>query len=237
MIPFQDENEFKRLLEGLANDIVDAHIHYGLYKDLRSALKEFPLVVAQSNNFWSRTLKSHLGISLQMLTKAYDQQSNALHLQSFLQTIKSNIDLFTEANFRERKKDNPHLDSLTNNYKVPDLATLDEDLSLCSKDDPLVNTLIIHRGNAIAHRNAKNTAKGKSISETYPLTWEDFETLLARALEILNKYSLLFEASSYSTKPIGANDFRYIFECVNAAVEQSRMQTEHLLALSQRDMD
>ena len=229
MIPFNNENEFKRLLEGLANDIVDAHIHYGLYKDLRSALIEFPLLVAQSNTFWTTTLKSHLNTSLYMLTKAYDQQTNALHLFSFLQTVKSNTALFTEASFRERKKDNPHVDSLANESRFQDLATLEIDLSLCSKDDALVNTLIVHRGNAIAHRNAKNTAKGKSISETHPLTWEDFEVLLARALEILNKYSRLFEASTYSTRPIGANDFRYIFECVNSAVEQSRLRTANLL--------
>ena len=225
MIPFRDENEFKRLLEGLANDIVDAHIHYGLYKDLRSALKEFPFVVAQSNTFWTTTLKSHLNTSLYMLTKAYDQQTNALHLLSFLQTIKSNTALFAEASFRERKKDNPYVDSLANESRFPDLVTLEIDLSLCSKDDALVNTLIIHRGNAIAHRNAKNTAKGRSVSEIHPLTWEDFEVLLARALEILNKYSRLFEASTYSTRPIGANDFRYIFECVNSAVEESRLRT------------
>ena len=229
MIPIQDENEFKRLLEGLANDIVDANIHYWLYKDLQSALIQFPLVVAQSNTFWTTTLKSHLNTSLYMLTKAYDQQTNALHLFSFLQTIKTNSILFTETNFRERKKDNPHVDSLANESRIPDLTTLETDLSLCSKDNPLVNTLIVHRGNAIAHRNAKNTAKGRSISETHPLTWEDFELLLNRAIEILNKYSSLFEASTYSTRPIGANDFRYIFECVNSEVEESRVSTANQL--------
>lgn len=229
MIPFRDEAEFKRLLEGLANDIVDAHIHYRLYKDLKSALIEFPLVVAQSNTFWTTTLKSHLSTSLYMLTKAYDQQNKALHLYSFLQTIKTNSTLFTEANFRERKKNNPYLDSLASEIRIPDLASLEKDISLCSSDDPLVKTLTVHRGNSIAHRNAKNTASGISISETHPLSWEDFELLLARAIEVINKYSNLFEASTYSTKAIGANDFRYIFECVSSAVEQSRQRTLDLI--------
>lgn len=229
MIPFSNENEFKRLLEGLANDILDAHVHYKLYKDLLSTIKEFPLVVAQSNTFWSMTLKSHLSTSLYMLTKAYDQHTNALHLLSFLQTIKANSVFFSEANFRERMRDNPHLNSLASESRVLDLTSLEEDISLCSVDDPLVNTLIVHRGNAIAHRNAKNTAKGRSISDTRPLTWEDFELLLNRAIEILNKYSSLFEASTYSTRPIGANDFRYIFECVNSEVEESRVSTANQL--------
>ena len=235
MIPFSNENEFKRLLEGLANDILDAHMHYKLYKDLLSTIEEFPLVVAQSNTFWSMTLKSHLSTSLYMLTKAYDQHSNALHLLSFLQTIKANPTLFSEANFRERKKDNPFVVSLASESRIPDLASLEIDISLCSKENHLVNTLIVHRGNALVHRNAKNTAKGTSVSETHPLSWEDFEVLLARAIEVLNKYSRLFEASTYSTRPIGADDFRYIFECVNSTVEQSQLRTANLLSPRKAD--
>lgn len=229
MIPFSDESEFKRLLEGLANDIVDAHVHYNLFKSLRNSLNDFPLVAAQSNTFWVTTLKSHLSTSLNMLTKAYDQNPNALHLFSFLQTIKTNLALFQEVNFRARKKDNPFVDSLASEPRVPDLSSLDQDISLCSDNDPLVKILVLHRGNALAHRNAKSTAKGKSISETHPLSWDDFETLLTRAIKVPNKYSQLFEASTYSTKPIGADDYQYIFECVNSAVEESRLKVERFL--------
>lgn len=228
MIPFQNENEFKRLLEGLANDILDAHMHYKLYKDLLNTIGEYPKVVAQSNTFWSMTLKSHLSTSLYMLTKAYDQKKNALHLFSFLQTIKANLALFNEASFRERKKDNSYVETLASESRVPDLISLEKDISLCSDGDRLVNTLIIHRGNTLAHRNAKNSASGTSVSDTHPLYWEDFEVLLNRAVEILNKYSNLFEASTYSTRPLGADDFRYIFECVNSKVKESRLTTKLL---------
>lgn len=226
MIQLSSEDEFKRLFEGLSTDILDAHMHYKLYKNLLSAVEKFPLVIAQSNTFWSLTLKSHLTTSLYMLSKAYDQHTNALHLFSFLQTVKARTDLFSEDNFRERKKDNPYVDSLASESRVPDLASLDEDIALCSKDNPLVNTLIVHRGNALAHRNARNTAIGISINDSHPLSWEGFEILLNRAVEILNKYSSLFEASTYSTRPIGAEDYHYIFKCVNSAVEESRLRAD-----------
>ena len=226
MISLKEGFEFQRLLEGLANDIVDAHIHFKLYKELLAASSEFPLVMIQSNTFWSTTLKAHLNTSLFMLTKAYDQHDKALHLFSFLKTIKANPDLFSETKFRERKKDNPYVDSLASECRTPDLAKLDSDISLCSPNDPLVKTLTILRGNVLAHRNAENTASGRSISETHPLIFENFEVLLNRALEILNTYSSLFEASTYSTKAIGADDFRYIFECVNSSVKKSRLESE-----------
>ena len=77
-------DEFKRLLEGLLNDVVDAHIDYKLYKDLIEASEEFPFVISQSNTFWSFILKSHLNTSLHALTKVHDQENKALLLYSFL---------------------------------------------------------------------------------------------------------------------------------------------------------
>ncbi len=227
MIHLNNVNEFKRLLEGLANDILDAHMHYSLYKNLKRAILEFPLVFVQSNTFWSMTLKSHLSTSLYMLTKAYDQEKNALHLFSFLQTISTNLDFFKQSNFSKREKDNLYVAILSSESRVPDLPSLEKDILLCSKNDLLVNKLIVHRGNAIAHRNAKNTAKARDVNETYPLSWEDYESLLARAIEILNRYSKLFEASTYLTSPIGAEDFRYIFECINSAVKESRLAADN----------
>ena len=77
MIPLKDDSEFQRLLEGLANDIIDAHIHFKLYKDLLDASNEFPLVMTQSNTFWSVTLKSHLNTSLYMLYMKKDDTITA----------------------------------------------------------------------------------------------------------------------------------------------------------------
>jgi hypothetical protein len=44
MIKVRDSTEFGRLLDALADDIVRAHIHYQLYKDLRQALYDHPRV-------------------------------------------------------------------------------------------------------------------------------------------------------------------------------------------------
>lgn len=51
VIKVKDSEEFRRLIEELADDVVDAHIHYSLYKDLTSTLEQHPLVYAQSRAF------------------------------------------------------------------------------------------------------------------------------------------------------------------------------------------
>lgn len=226
MIRISNEKEFKRLLKALADDIVDAHIHYRLYRDLIAAIEQFPLVAPQSNTFWSTTLKAHLGTSVATLARAYDTDQKSLHLPSFLQTIKANPELFTEEKFRSRKQGNVNLEELASENRIPTANELDQDINLCSPKDPLVQKLCIHRGATIAHKNARNAATGRSIAAEHPLTFEDFEVLLRRALYTLNRYSQLFEANSYSPRPVGAQDFTYIFESVTSSVEKSSVAAE-----------
>jgi hypothetical protein len=222
MIKIKDGDEFKRLLNGLSNDIVDAHIHHKMRKDLLKEANKYPLVFSQSNTFWSTTLRAHHLASFSLLSKAYDTDDKSLHLFSWLQTIKENRQLFEEKSFRERLKDNPFVDSLAKDSRVPDMLLLDADIRSCSMTDPMVKALFINRSNSLAHRNAKNTANAIDIADSYPISWDDFETLLARALTILNRYSSLFEAATYSTNAIGSQDYGYIFKCVNEAVQRSR---------------
>jgi hypothetical protein len=229
VIKIQNAGEFKRLLSGLALDIVDAYIHHQMHNDLLKATKQYPLVTPQSNTFWYTTLKAHHTTSFSLLTKAFDQEKSALHLYSWLLTIKEHLHLFGDKSFRERLKDNPFVESLAQDYRIPDSNVLEEDILSCSAADPLVKTLIIHRSSWVAHRSARNTATGTSIGDQHPLTWEDFEALLNRAVTILNRYSVLFEATSYSTTPIGRADYEYIFKCVQHAVEKSRENTDALL--------
>jgi hypothetical protein len=82
MISVNDSAEFARLLKALSDDVVDAYIHYRLYEDLIKAIEKYPLVVHQSNVFWTFTLQAHLNSSVYALIRAYDQDSRSLHLHN-----------------------------------------------------------------------------------------------------------------------------------------------------------
>lgn len=224
MISIKDGAEFEQLLKALSNDIVDAHIHYQMYEDLIKAIDHHPHVVRQSNTFWTFTLQAHLNSSVYSLFRAYDQDTRALHLRSWLLTIEENLHFFDVESFRERLKDNPYVASLTADSRKPDSDTLENDLALCSSNDPIVKRLTVYRSNRIAHRNAKALLSPEDIGEKFGLTFEDIRTLLERAKTILNRYSYLFAASTYSTKVVGHDDFEYIFKCVEEKVEETRRQ-------------
>ena len=224
MISVNDSAEFERLLKALSDDIVDAHVHYRLYQELIEAIEKHPLVVQQSNVFWTFTLQGHLNSCVYALLRAYDQDSRALHLRSWLATIQENLHLFDDSAFRKRLKDNPYVASLAEDPRKPDSVILNEDIAACSTNDPIVKKLTIYRSNRIAHQSARFLLSSLDKDEKYGLTFEELRALLERAKTILNRYSYLFSASVYSTTVVGHDDFDYIFKSVQEKVEEARRQ-------------
>ena len=222
MIRVANSEEFKRLLEALAFDVGSANIHWRLYRDLLAALKADTIVWQQSQTFWYLTLNAHTFAALQSLSRAFDQNQTSLHLLSWLRTIEDNLHLFEVDQFKDRLAGNPFVDSLAESSRSPSRDLLAHDIALCSIEDPKVKALMQHRGNVLAHRNARTTATGRSLSTEFAISVDDLEALLDRAHEIVNRYSNLFAASTYSRKMIGNDDYSYIFKCVREAVERSR---------------
>jgi hypothetical protein len=219
MININSSLEFDRLLEALSSDIVNANIHWKLYCDLNKELEENQSVYTYAKAFWYLTLNAHRDVSLQYLCRAYDKQKIGLHLNSWLNTIQSNLEIFENQEFRKRLANNPFIESLSEQCRRPGLEQLQIDIQLCADTDELVKSLIQYRGNALAHRNAKMTAAGQSVSEKYSISFEGYETLLSRAQEILNRYSVLFKAASYSSQIVGHSDYKFVFESILAKIE------------------
>jgi hypothetical protein len=225
MISVKDSAEFERLLKALSDDIVDAHIHYRLYEELIRAIEKYPFVVHQSNVFWTFTLQAHLNSCVYALIRAYDQDSRSLHLRSWLITIQENLQLFDDAAFRERLKDNPYVASLAEDPRKPDSVVLADDIAACSSTDAIVKKLTIYRGNRIAHRGARFLLSSLDREEKYVPMFDELRILLDRAKIILNRYSYLFAASVYSTTVVGHDDYEYIFQSVQEKVEEARKQS------------
>ena len=66
------------------------------------------------------------------------------------------------------------------------------------------------RNRSISHRNAHLVRLAK-LSSLEDLTVEALETLLNRAINIVNKYSVLYRASSYVSNTVGADDYKNLF--------------------------
>ena len=63
------------------------------------------------------------------------------------------------------------------------------------------------RDNALAHRSAKLVLQGRNPFKNRDFSDDDLFGLAQRAVEILNRYSGLFRASSFAARPVGDSDF------------------------------
>lgn len=221
-------------MKGLAQDIVDANIHYRFHQDLNSAIPEYVSELNQAATFWNLTMSAQVDATLLRLCRAYDSHSASLSLPRLLATIEANLHIFETPAFKERLKKNPFVESLAKDSRVPDKNELKADIILASSSDPLVSSLLAWRNNIGAHRNPRETLSPSSVVVD-PLKFSDVEKLLERAIRILNKYSLLFAALAYSTSMVGADDFKYVLGCIrNDLLTRDRDLKEQIAKLENR---
>lgn len=209
-------------IRALAKDVVDAVIHWKLSRGILEAAETWPLVIQQSNTFWSLTITAHINVSILAMCRVFDQEKSALHLLGLLQLIERNLPLFDKAQFRERLRDNPFVASLALSARHPDATQLARDIALCSKQDPLVKRLVTHRHNAVAHLSQKRHLNSTPPRSDEEITNADFESLLSRGVEIVNRYSSLFGAEHFSTQVIGHDDYQTVFLWIQQRVESER---------------
>jgi len=180
--------------------------------------------------FWWLTFQSHWDTTLFRLCKIYDQHSQSLNLLNLLDTIKENASIFDEENFRIRLKGNPFVDSLASDSKKPDMIQLQKDIEFVSKKtNPRVEALVFWRNNFFAHRSAKHVMANKNLADHYTFDTTAVDQLLKEAMRILNSYSILFQASSYSTQIVGHDDYLHVLDSIRDTLKRHGDEMAHEL--------
>lgn len=219
-IKIQTSEELDRLLDALAQEIINAQICHRLFRDLVDVIPDYEREFQQSKTFWSLTLNSYKDARLSRLCRVFDQESSSLNLVNLLETIKDNLHLFKEEHFRQRLQENAFVDSLAKMHRVPEAKQIDDDIEYSSCRNPLVKKLMIWRNNIVAHRGAKAALGKKRVLEDNPLSQEEIEELLDKSFEIFNRYSSLYRASTWSRKVIGHDDYKSTLKFIRLGLQK-----------------
>ena len=190
------------------------------------SIKDYTMEFQQSNTFWNFTLDALQDAAMIHLCRVFDQVTTSLNLFNLLETIKANLHFFEDNHFRERLKDNAFVELLAKENRMPDKEQLDKDIWFVSTSNPLVNKLMIWRNNIIAHRGAKISLGKNQILINNPLTKDELLTLLDESHEILNRYSSLFCASTYSRKVIQHDDYKSLLNFIRLGIQKNREDNE-----------
>jgi hypothetical protein len=198
-----NSGEFDGLLERLAQDVTDAAIFRKLWKDLIESQQKYAHELIQSWTFWSLSIRANSEAALLRLCRIYAANDHALTLSSWLKAIKNNQRLFSEP---------------------LDLQEIGRHLELVSPDDSIVGKLIGLRNNFIAHISWRNVTEDLDMHKRFPLSSDEVDTLVGRATDILNRYSLLFKRTVWSTEIVGRNDFMDILKRVRRDLERQEAE-------------
>jgi hypothetical protein len=221
--PDRDVN-FEMLMDSLERDVVAAHVHWKLFSDLNASVPSFEREFNQAAAFWGNTINAHHEVTFARLGRLYDQHAGALSLRTWLLTVRDNVALFDDAKFLDRLAENPFAQDLVKSPRQPTTAEIDADLEKVTSSDDLVQRLVDLRNVAIAHRDPKTVLVGISA---YPvLAREEIDTLLGRALEIMNRYSTKFRARTNVATMVGHDDYLSVLRLTRRGLDASEAEID-----------
>jgi hypothetical protein len=225
-IQVRNSAEFKRLVEALVLELVDANIAFNMHMNLIEAhVQDRTRAMQESWTFWSLTIQGHLDSAIFRLCRIYDQRLTNLGLPGFLDTIKCNQDLFLQQKYAERLQDRDHAPTLIEHFEPLNAPQLQTDIAYVTRDsNPTVDRLIDIRHNYYSHRNARDVVADVVIAEAYPHMRDEVGELLSNGLAIVNRYSLLFDANSYPGQIIGQSDYHYVLRAVQERIDRQRRE-------------
>lgn len=212
ILKIKNHEELSTLIHALGKEIVDANIYHRLHSDLARALDENKKVHIESQTYWYLVLTAVRENSMIHLCRFYDQETKSLCLHNLLDTIRHHIQYFEKDNFKERLKDNPFVDGLAEGNRLPDIDELLEHIEFSSNKNPLVKKLMIWRNNIYAHKGAKSILNEYLILQENEINSEELKMLLDQGYKILNTYSNLYRASSWSRTIVGQDDYNALFK-------------------------
>jgi len=219
-IKIKTGEELKRLLDVLGKEIVNANIYWSLFSGLVDSLASHEKEFAQSQTFWGLTLDSLRDASFLHLCRVYDQHEKVLSLTNLLDTIKANLPLFSDVNFRKRLSGNAFVDSLAGRDRIPTIDEVESDIKLVTRENHTVRKLMYWRDNAIAHTAAKISLGKNKILANNPISKTEFKQLLEQSFAICNKYSSLYMASTRSRQITGHDDYKSLLRFIGMGLKK-----------------
>lgn len=219
-IEIQTGEELNVLLDALVKEIVKARDYHHLFRDLVTAMPDHEREFQESPTFWALTLEALRDSYMGCLCRIYDQEYKSLNLVNLLDTIMANHHFFSEAHFRQRLAKNAFVDSLAATNRLPPLDELKKDIELVSDKNPRVKKLIIWRNNIVAHLGSKVSLGKKQILVENPISENEIKELINDSLDIFNKYSSLYRASTHSSLLIGSEDYNYLLKFIGLGLKK-----------------
>jgi hypothetical protein len=204
------EAEFKRVFNEVRRDINELQLHDQVFSGTVETLTKYPQIANNFRSFFTAFYSAIRTDLIIRLGRIYDPEGTGREsctLARCLESIRDNPEFFTDEAITSRlseayRKSNPKF--LT--FHHPDLKQIEKDLGQIIKSrKPLINL----RHKMYAHKDLETVIFGKQ--DVFLSKHEEVKELIKLAHEIWNRYSQIWDASTYSTMIIYGDDYKWLF--------------------------
>ena len=192
--------QFEKIRESLFQNLSAAHMHYYQYWSIRKLISESPSDFEPSRHFWTLFLNAQLETARLCLSRAYDKNRQSASLQTWLNLIKKNFSVLIP--------EDSYIIEALNTQPLGETELADDLALLDTKEDPLIKSLTVQRGNIYAHSSA--TSDIDNLMANFPLTNQDFDLLLERGERLFNRYSIIYDGRVYAMSAPGQDDYKLL---------------------------
>ena len=203
------EAEFQRAFREVRADINVVQLHDKVFGGVLENLTRYPRLGSNFPAFFGAFYAAMHTDLIMRLGRIYDpegSQRESCTLARCLHVLRDSPQFFTDSAITARlseayRQTNPNYLS----FHRPNLRQIDADLDRIGK---VREKLINLRHKVYAHKDLE-TVLGKSSE--FLSSHDEIKELIALAHEIWNRHSLIWDASTYSDKTIGEDDYKWLF--------------------------
>lgn len=211
------EAEFQRVFCEVRTDINAVQLHDKVFCGVVENLTRYPRLGSNFPAFFGAFYAAMHTDLIIRLGRIYDPEGRGREsctLVRCLRALRDNPQFFTDIAITARLSDayrqaNPKYLS----FHRPDLRQIEADLNTIDRSR---SRLINLRHKLYAHKDVE-TVLGKR--HEFLSSHKEVEDLIALAHEIWNRYSLLWEATTYSDQAIGEDDYKWLFESLRRGMK------------------
>ncbi len=201
--PYVSTKEFDDAMTLLANELVAADLTYGLYSEIGKQTEEHKALYRRTWSFWLQLQHSVLNDTILTLGRLYDKDEQTSSLRTMLRRLLLDI-----------RKDH---------------VSLEKDLSMVERTDPVVHRLGRMRDELLAHTNYKRAAALKCVEPKFLLLVKDVPMLIDRAMEIYSRHSGKFMSRDINQHFIPRSEAKFIFGTLQEKLDQNMRDARALL--------
>jgi len=178
--------------------------------------------------FFAASQKAHYDAMLAHLFRVLDTNSQSLSIWKFLNYAESNIKIFSTQAFAQRNRKDIDSDNRSKYHVPATVENLKDDRKRLTELEEQLKALRELRDKAYAHADLRLTISNSEV-RLRELTIQEIEELITTVFEIIQRYSIAYDKSSYSRKWMREDDINDVMEILNESLQEKATRAKRLI--------